>query len=390
MGLTPNSHAILGPSAATRWTACTPSARFEEQIPDKESPYAKEGTLAHEVADLILSARAGVFKGDQTLFNKLLADLEKEVEAFYDGLGKPSEFNSMLGHAEDYAAFVKGLGPGEILIEQRYDLTKYVPLGFGTADGTNRLPNVLHVVDYKYGAGVRVTATANKQLMLYALGAYEKALADGYIEIKTVALHIYQPRVGGSSSWQIELEDLLTWGEQEIKPKAALAIAGQGEFNAGEHCQFCKAKTVCKAFYDRFAELKGLIDKRVMTAEEKADVLKVGPSVAAWVKKVEEDAISQLSKGEKIPGYKLVNGRGRRSFKSEDEVVDVLLGEGFESYEIFDPKLRSLTDLEKSLGKNKFNELLGAEVINAPGKPTLAQADDDRPAVGASAADEYD
>lgn len=383
------SHAILSPSSAYRWLACTPSARFEEQYSDEESVYAREGTIAHEVAALVLSARAGIFQGTQQNYNAMLSKLEYEAKVFYEEQGKPSEFQAMLDYAEEYAEFIKEQAPGTILIEQRYKLTDFVPLGYGTADATNITKTVLYVTDYKYGAGVRVAATANKQMMLYGLGALLVAKEKGF-EIDTLILSIFQPRAGGVSSWQISVTDLLKWANEEVKPKAKIAMAGIGDFVAGEHCQFCKAKTVCKAFYDRFAVLKKIKDKREMSEQDTIDVLTFGPSVASWAKKVEEETVNKLSKGGKLPGYKLVAGRGRRSFKSEDEVVDILIGEGFESYDIFDPKLRSLTDLEKSLGKAKFGELLGNEVIKLEGKPTLTIEDDDRPAIGASAADEYD
>lgn len=384
-----SSHAILSPSSAYRWLACTPSARFEEQYPDEESVYAREGTIAHEVAALVLSSRAGIFTGNQNNFNAMLSKLEYDAKVFYEKQGKPSEFAAMLDHAEDYANFVRDQATGEILIEQRYKLTEFVPLGYGTADSTNITKDTIYVTDYKYGAGVRVAATANKQMILYGLGAYLQ-VREKYPNIKTVVLSIFQPRAGGSSTWQISVEVLLKWAKEEVAPKAKIAIAGIGDFVAGDHCQFCKAKTVCKAFYDRFAEVKKIKDKRVMDDADTADVLTFGPSVASWVKKVEEETVNKLSKGGKLKGFKLVAGRGRRSFKSEDEVVDILLGEGFESYDIFDPKLRSLTDLEKQFGKKKFNDLLGKEIINIEGKPTLTTEDDDRPAIGASAADEFD
>lgn len=384
-----SSHAILSPSSAYRWLACTPSARFEEQYPDEESVYAREGTIAHEVAALVLSSRAGIFTGNQNNFNAMLSKLEYDAKVFYEKQGKPSEFAAMFDHAEDYANFVRDQATGEILIEQRYKLTEFVPLGYGTADSTNITKDTIYVTDYKYGAGVRVAATANKQMMLYGLGAYLQ-VREKYPNIKTVVLNIFQPRAGGSSTWQISVEDLLKWAKEEVAPKAKIAMAGIGDFVAGDHCQFCKAKTVCKAFYDRFAEVKKIKDKRVMDDADTADVLTFGPSVASWVKKVEEETVNKLSKGGKLKGFKLVAGRGRRSFKSEDEVVDILLGEGFESYDIFDPKLRSLTDLEKQFGKKKFNDLLGKEIIKIEGKPTLTTEDDDRPAIGASAADEFD
>lgn len=371
-------HAILSPSAAYRWLACTPSARFEEQIPEEESAYAAEGTLAHELAAFLLSARAGVFKGSQKALNAMLDKIRSNE------LYNPE----MWEHCEAYVAYVMDKG-GDVLIEHSYDLTKYIPLSFGTADATNLNKAVIHVTDFKYGAGVRVGATANKQMMCYGLGAYEAAAKKGF-KPETVSLSIFQPRIGGPSSWDISVSDLLKWAEEEAKPKATLAIAGAGDFVPGKHCQFCKARTRCKAYYDRFADLKNIQDKRIMTAADVATVLTYGPLVSAWVKKVEEENTAKMEKGEKIPGFKLVAGRGKRSFRNEDDVVDILLGEGYESYQIFDPKLNSLTAIEKLVGPKRFKTLFEDQVVNVPGKAQIAPEDDERPAIGASAADEFD
>lgn len=405
-----NAHAILGPSSAYRWLVCTPSARFEQHQPDDESVYAQEGTLAHEVAAVVLAARSGTYKATHKRWVEDVSGLEMLIDRFYEEQGKPTEFQSMFDYAEDYASFVlENLDHGgevligaehternfdeiakRVLIESKYDMFDYVPLGFGTSDATVHTKKVLYVTDYKYGAGVRVSAVNNSQGKLYGLGALAKANASGWDEIETVVIRIYQPRAGGSSSWQISAEALKKWGEEIVKPQALQAIAGIGDFVAGGHCQFCKARLKCKAFYDRYAEVQDLQDKRELSDAELAEVLNFGPALASWVKKMEEEAVRKLERGNVVPGFKLVKGRGRRSFRNEDDVVDALIGAGFESYDIYDPKLRSLTDLEKSLGKNKFNQLLGAEIYTVEGKPALAPESDDRPAVGKLGADEYE
>lgn len=371
-------HAILSPSAAHRWLVCTPSARFEEQIPEEESPYAAEGTLAHELAALVLSARAGVFKGTHKAFNTEMDRIAAD----------PLYSEEMLGHCEAYADFVVSMG-GDILVEHSYDLSKYIPLSFGTADATNLCKTTLYVTDFKYGAGVRVAATGNKQMMCYGLGAYEEALERG-LQPETVCLSIYQPRVGGASSWELTVPDLLRWAEDSAAPKGAEAIAGSGDFVAGEHCRFCKARTRCKAYYDRFAELKRIRDKREMTQADVAEVLTYGTLVSSWVSRVTEEWTDRMSKGAALPGFKLVEGRGTRSFRNEDDVVDILLGEGYESGQIFEPRLNSLTVIEKMVGSKRFRDLFKGHIVRVPGRPKIAPEDDERPAIGGAAADEFD
>jgi hypothetical protein len=126
-----------------------------------------------------------------------------------------------------------------------------------------------------------------------------------------------------------------------------------------------------------------------MTAADVATVLTYGSLVSSWVKKVEEESAAKMERGEKIPGFKLIAGRGKRSFKDEDNVVDILLGEGYESYQIFDPKLNSLTAIEKLVGPKRFKTLFEDQVIIVPGKAQIAPEGDGRPAIGASAADEF-
>lgn len=384
-------HSLLSPSGASRWLACTPSARFEEQHADAGSRYADEGTLAHEVAALVLGVRSGV--APERNFAAVLSEIEHRVNSFYGLNGSEDQqkngFKAMLEHAEEYAAFVLEQNQdGDILIEQRYDLRKYVPFAWGTADCTNITKDTLFVVDYKYGAGVAVTATANPQLMLYALGALEALPKDA--GIKDIVVSIFQPRAGGASSWATTAESLRAWANEVVIPRAKLAMGGQGEFVAGSHCQFCKVKTVCKAWYERFGEAKRLKDLRMITDDDLSAVLEFGDELRGWIQKVKEDTILRLGSGGSLKGWKLVAGRGVRTWKNEDDVVVTLLDEGFESYDIYNAKLKGLGDMEKLIGKKRFVELLEDKLVQVPGKPALAKDDDKRKSLGESLADEYD
>lgn len=387
----PSSHALLGPSGAHRWLVCTPSARFEEQLPNEESIYAEEGTLAHELAALLLSFRSGLFSGDIRNFHDLMEMWQAKIVAFYTREEKEDPmayYLAMLQHAEDWSVYVIDLLRSEyapkrfgrqLFIEQEFDLSEYIPQGFGTADGTVRLPKTLHVPDFKFGAGKRVYAQNNPQGMLYALGALTKLLEEfpeWYPE--TVVVHIYQPRAEGhtSSSWAIDTDELFLWADETVVPAAKLAYSGQGDFIAGDHCGFCNAKLYCRAYYKEFEELLGYTDGREMTPAELAHVIQWADKVKNWAEGVKKRTYAQLISGQKIAGFKLVKGVSRRTFKSEDDVVDRLLGADVEMFE--EAKLKSLTALETELGKPTFNKLLGDLIIKQEGGPSVAMADDKR------------
>ena len=382
------AHAILSPSGADKWLNCPPSARFEEQIPEETSIYAEEGTLAHSLAALLLE-----FKTEQIVGKLFYGDLEKletEILDFYSKIGgcdPELELKAMHGYVKEYFDFVLELG-GKILIERQYDLGQFVPLAFGTSDASNLVGTTLYITDLKYGSGKRVTAKANNQLRLYALGAYLELSKSHKIE--NMIMTIYQPRAGGISSDEISVLELLDWAENVVKPKALLAIAGQGDFKAGKHCQFCKAKSSCMAHFQLFEKLNDIRLSNLMTDEDLVFVLEYGGIISSWIKKVTDDTVTKMQGGKEISGFKLVAGKGKRVFTDEADVIDSLIGAGIPDESIFTTELRNLTDLEKLLGKKKFPLILGDYICTQKARPQIVSDSDARPSISENAADIYD
>jgi hypothetical protein len=306
-----------------------------------------------------------------------------DVDPWEDAIGdvKANAFYSkeMLEYVKEYTDFCLAI-EGKAFVEHRFALEPFVPLGFGTSDCTviNCQTKRLTVVDLKYGKGVRVQATGNKQGMLYALGALRDLDVDNDIEVIEICIH--QPRAGGLSRWELTVDELLDWANNEVVPKAKLAIAGQGEFKAGEHCKFCNAKTVCRAYYKLFEGVLNLRkkDPRELTDEEIAAILLQAKPIETWLKAVQSDMLKAAKDGILLPGFKLVPGRGSRVYKSEDVVIETLIAEGFTQDKIFNSKIRSITDLEKELGKKRFNELFAENITNKEGAPTLVPDEDAR------------
>ncbi len=402
---TPNKHALLSASSAHRWLACTAAPHFEENFPDGTSAYAEEGTLAHSVCELYARKKFTVMST-----RKFNAELKKlQAQPLYQ--------EEMLKTAEAYVEYLSEKAMSyaampHVAMEVKVDLTDYVPDGFGTCDCIMVGGDTLHITDYKHGKGVPVSAVENPQMRLYALGALKRYSLSYGNQIKKVSMGICQPRLSETVSEDaLTVEELLAWGES-IKPVAKEAFDGPGNFCPGDHCRFCKGKAQCRARAAHFAgfsefigaDIEGRMTEAGIAAREQAegygadlppilsnadvaDLLVKADGRAAWYKDLQDYAASALLVGDEIPGFKLVEGRSNRTFTDIDEAVQALLNAGYKEAMIYDRKPKTLTELEKMLGKKTFNELLSGYVTKPKGKPTLAPASDKREAYNPGAAE---
>jgi hypothetical protein len=375
------AHAILSPSSASRWLACTPSARLEQQYPDRAGVAAEEGTLAHALSDLVLNFH--LMRVSHERFRTVLAVIE--LNKLYD--------SSMAEHCGQYVTFVMEMlseaqahtPDALIFLEQKLNLTDYVPGGFGTGDVVIIANGTLHIIDLKYGKGVQVSAVNNKQMMLYALGALREF--DFLYDIDTVRMTIHQPRIDNYSSFEMPVKELKAWAAADLVPRAALAFEGKGEFVPGEHCRFCKAAAVCKANADENLKLAkyDFSEGTLLSAVEVADILNRVDRFTKWLTAVEDYALDQaVNHDVHWPGYKLVEGRSVRTFTDADKVGALLLT-AYDESEVFNKKIKGLCDLEKLLSKEGFNKLLGDYIVKPPGKPTLVPETDKRPEYNSAA-----
>lgn len=380
-------HALLSASGASRWINCPPSARLTEHLPSKQSTYADEGTVAHEYAEIKLTRRLTKCNSAD---RKRLDDQEEkikknkyynaEMEAYvqwYVDLVEES-FLDAKGRSEDATA----------LLEAKLDLTEWIPDGFGTSDVTIISDGVLEVIDLKYGKGVPVSAVNNPQIRLYALGAI--AEFGWMYDVHTVKMTIIQPRLDSISTDEITADDLNEWAENVVKPAAKLADAGKGEYKAGSHCRWCLAKGNCRARADE--NLKAVAhefqDPALLSNEEIGPILHIAVHLQQWVKDVQEYAKDELLRGNKIPQWKLVEGRGKRIITDTDKAAVLLKESGYEENKLYKPReLQSMTALEKVVGKKNFTEILGELIEKQPGDPKLVAETDPRPELNSAEAD---
>ena len=372
----PTQHALLSASGAHRWLHCTGSPLLEKDFPDSTSVYAQEGTLAHELCELKLMAYTGeITKRKLTSMKNRLMKSE---------LWQPE----MDSTSEAYLDYIKDITMSYtvkpvILTEKKVDFSRYVPEGFGTADCLVLAGDTLHVVDYKHGKGVVVDADHNPQMMLYALGAMSE-LSLLY-RFKFVHMTIVQPRVNNISEFTMPADELTEWGETVVKPKAEAAMSGKGEFEAGDWCRFCRAKRQCKTRYEAndslYPELSERHDPRLITLAELGEYLKRGKDMAAWLEDMKEYALSESLAGADVPGWKAVEGRGSRAFTDTDEAVDTLIKNGIDESVLYERRVLTLAQMEKTVGKKAFGEIVGNLVVKNPGKPTLVEESDKRPRI---------
>lgn len=375
----PDVHARLSASGAYRWMACTPSVKLEEGFPDKESEYAEEGTLAHAIAELIIRYNNGEFtkRTFTTRMDKLRKNglYCKEMEEYISDYARTvwEIFNEAKASCPD----------ARLLPEQRLEFSEYVPEGFGTADVVIIADDIVQVIDLKYGEGVGVSAVGNPQLRLYGVGAYlEHSML---YDIRRVKMTIIQPRLENVSTEELAAEELLSWAGTEVKPKALLAMEGGGEYQAGDHCRFCKAKAVCRARADYNLELARLEFKAPDTLEgqEIGEVLRKAEALNAWAKDVQEYVFRRaLDDGVKYEGWKLVEGRSNRKYADKLEAEKALLDAGYRREEVTATELLGIAAMEKVIGKKAFQEILGCLVIKPKGKPVLVPESDKRPELG--------
>lgn len=371
------AHALLSPSGASRWIACPRSARLEQQFPDRAGQAAAEGTLAHELAELMIGFKLGHVK--KPAYTKALKTIQSNELYSVEMLNYMDEYSSYV--LEEFHNVQAHTPDADIFLETRLDMTDYVPEGFGTGDVCIVADHVLNFIDLKYGKGVPVDATENKQMMLYALGLI-KEYAHLY-DAHTVRMTIYQPRLDSISTWEITVEDLLDWAETVLKPAAQLAFEGKGEFSPGKHCQFCKAKAVCRANaeWNLEAAKKEFTNPDLLTEEEVAEVLERSASLKKWLTSVEDYALMKaIHEGTQWPGLKLVEGRSNRRYIDENAVVVRLCEAGVDKDKIYKPQsLVGITELQKNIGKPLFTQIIEPLLEKPPGAPTLVSEEDPRP-----------
>ena len=390
----PGAHAILSPSASKRWMECPPSARREALLPEESSPYAVEGSLAHRIAEVMLTAYRDLDLLPMTADDLLqveegtvAADLRQlqqecsEAALDYNAIAGTVHDGYVLLVYEEYQAFRRADKDTRLLVEARLNLRSFIPEGFGSSDAVIIGNDTVSVYDLKFGKGIKVDAVNNPQMMIYALGAVYGP-ADDYV-VHDIRMTIVQPRLAWYSRFETTFEGLTHWGKYTLRPAAAKAFEGAGEYRPGAHCRFCRVAPSCRvceaysrALRETFQDPSDLRDDELGYVLAQLDVLR------GWAAKVETRAMDLLQQGKPVEGWKLVEGRSVRKISDQDAAIERLKAAGIDLDTVLKaPELKGLTDPEKVLRKSGLQTILGDLITKSQGKPTLAREDDPRPAM---------
>lgn len=378
----PSKHAKLSASSAFRWINCPGSVALADQLPAPgSSAYADEGTLAHALAELKLRK----FLGDVGDYDKELAQIQ--ASEYYNGeMEEATDF-----YAETVQEHLAVAGAdAELMIEQQFSLTNWVPEGFGTSDAVIIGGNVIEVIDLKYGKGIKVDAVNNPQLRLYGLGA--SALFGDLYDFDTVRTTIIQPRLDHVSTEEQPLKELLLWAEEDVAPRATMALEGTDYLATGDWCRFCPAKAVCRKRAEYNLELARDEFKAppLLTDEEIGEVLRRAEEIQKWTSDIQDYALEQALAGKHFDGWKLVEGRSNRKYADDLKVAETLVAAGYDEAMLYERKLYGITAMEKIVGKKKLTTTLGDLIIKPAGKPVLVPESDKREAINTTEAAKAD
>lgn len=336
-------HARLSASGAHRWMRCPGAPNASDLYPEEEtSTYAMEGTAAHELAARALQA------GPKS--KRKIAKQNPHILAYVDyvlGIAKKADSNP--------------------IIELRVDYSDWVPDGFGTGDCLILDDDTAHVIDLKYGQGVKVFAEENEQLQLYALGMIP--LMENFFAPKKFKLHIFQPRLDHIDTWEVSFEDLLAFGETAKLAATLTCDPDALRIPGRKQCRWCPHKLNCPELLAQTEELTRPAFQNLDTLthavdhEIKVRILRNKKLIMDVLHSLEAEALSELQMGHAYPGFRLGKGQSRAQWsdKAEGYLVKALGDEAWKK------SLITITEAKKLLPKSTVDTL----TFKPEGKPVL-------------------
>lgn len=408
------THSLYSASSSERWMNCAASIPRSAGVPEGvSSSYALDGEEAHELLEYALvngynSAQEAFIMGEFHWTHR--HDTEDE---------RIASVQLAMDTAQD---IIDAFGPNvQVFLEVRFHFpTEQDVDAGGTSDISIYVPDfdILHVVDFKHGAGHAVEVTENSQLLFYATGVRAELRTRGLCNSGRTAyiLTIVQPRAFHSKGAVREFmcdDARLDSFIGEVNVAIRKTQAQTPEVKPGPWCKWCPAFTACQEaaqhrlgnVFDGYvsidqARAQGLPDAAVLDVEKLAQIMEAAPAIREYLSAVEQQCIALARQGYNIPRHKLVYSQARRKWSGDERTIAVQLGHitGMDPNAFMPPSLITITDAEKQIreaiykrvGKGKearklvkeANEAMAALTIkDTSGNLTLTDMDDKRPEV---------
>jgi hypothetical protein len=353
------AHAKLSPSASARWLTCPGSVWLTPDVEgNKSSIHAEKGTAMHEVSEQCLTnnLEPNSFVGKTVNSHIITHDMAELVQI--------------------YVNYIQSLN-GDKYYEEKVSLAEVINDCFGTADAIIVESGLMRVIDLKTGAGVRVDATGNTQLLCYALGAYLKY--SPIYDIDTITMTIVQPPLNSIDSWTITLGELLAFAEELKRSYAAIQNEPNKFVASDKACRWCHARAKCPEM-KRLASVAAGLDFAEIKTDDLSEWLSKLSLLKSFIEAVEAKAKDTLFNGGTIDGWKVVEGRKSRSWKDTDQTVLWLKRQGYSDEQIMSkPELLSVAQMEKAMKGEALDISPFVEI--SLGQPTIAPEKDKRSSV---------
>ncbi len=410
------THDRLSPSKAHRWLACPGSVREEARYPDEPGgPAAIDGTHSHTLLEHCIK---GGMVSPLSMTGIKMKDRDRE---FVVDRARAERVQVAIDYVK-----LRPPGTSMALAEQRVNPAHYLGRNdmAGTADIQVTAADEFEVIDYKDGMN-EVEAKDNPQLELYALGALArlKMPINATYPFTVIRITIIQPKLALRGINPIKSHVMTV---PELMGKIGKFVAGAAATDqpdaplvSGSHCKYCKHKACAVRADDRLKEIGIMfpivnqpaapvdqvqeiaqqaadMNPTAMTDEKIAQIMLAAPLVRQMIEAVEEESLRRLKAGHPIPGLKVVNGRGSRSWAlPEEEMATKLIGMGIPKGVVYETKLvtpakvenlkwektKAGAKIQTQLSERQLKTLDVEYIAKVAGKLTVVPESDPRPAV---------
>ena len=326
-------HSPFGGSVAARVLRCPASVGLVAKVPEnlrRSSVYADRGTALHAAIAL------------------LLVDSEHSLESL---VGKTfsnyaitrDDIENAIRPALAYVDKLLDTPRAEFYLEHRVAFPAIADT-FGTCDLLVRIGDVLHVIDFKFGVGVRVLALSpadddpaadiiNAQVLFYAAAA-RHSLREFFAGVESIVLTILQPV---SIDVDAEMVSSVTVTHAELDAFIAIyrAVCEEARSDAphlerGSWCRFCPARQICPAHTGPLLDLAQFTTPTASAVAKEAylRLLAEGLNLVDAAKDIRtalrDQAERALQNGDNVPGYALSAGRAERRWRDESTALAAL------------------------------------------------------------------